>query len=220
MITAGPTREPIDPIRYITNRSSGKMGYSLALSAKESGAKVTIVSGPVSLDTPTGVRRIDVETADEMFSAVQNGIKEVDIFIGCAAVSDYQADSPAAEKIKRSSSNISIDLTRSPDILYSVSSMDKGPFTVGFAAETTNVIAHAKEKIIKKGLDMIAANKVGNNYGFDQELNALSVIYDDKVIELEQSSKPIIAKKLIKLIAERYNESKIYDLLPKGVSSR
>lgn len=220
MITAGPTREPIDPIRYITNRSSGKMGYSLALSAKESGAKVTIVSGPVSLDTPTGVRRIDVETADEMFSAVQNGIKEVDIFIGCAAVSDYQADSPAAEKIKRSSSNISIDLTRSPDILYSVSSMDKGPFTVGFAAETTNVIAHAKEKIIKKGLDMIAANKVGNNYGFDQELNALSVIYDDKVIELEQSSKPIIAKKLIKLIAERYNESKINDLLPKGVSSR
>ena len=197
VITAGPTREPIDPIRYITNRSSGKMGYSLALAARESGAKVTIVSGPVSLETPAGVNRVNVETAEEMYSEVQKLIDDIDIFIGCAAVSDYQAKSTSLEKIKRKNSDLSLDLKPSPDILTSVSARDKGPFTIGFAAETAEVMRYAKEKIAKKSLDMIAANKVGPDHGFDQELNSLSVIYGDKVVELDQTSKPILAKKLI-----------------------
>src|SRR6478736_822064 len=136
LVTAGPTREPIDPVRYITNRSSGKMGYALAAAAREAGAEVVLVSGPVSLPAPAGVRRVDVETADELYAKVHDEIKGVDIFVGCAAVSDYRPQKAEQQKIKRKSAELELSLVRSPDTLASVAQLPSPPFTVGFAAET------------------------------------------------------------------------------------
>ena len=205
LITAGPTREPIDPVRYITNRSSGKMGFSLAAAAQQAGAHVVLVSGPVSIETPPGVERIEVETAKEMYGAVHQRVAEADLFIACAAVSDYRPKTEASHKLKRNEMTLSLELVRSLDTLASVAKLQNGPFTVGFAAETQNVTENARAKLIKKRLDMIAANLVGPDCGFDQETNSLKVFWKNGDIELEQGSKSVIARKLIQLIAECYH---------------
>lgn len=204
VITAGPTREPIDPVRYITNRSSGKMGFALAEAARDAGAEVLLVSGPVSLDTPDGVRRIDVETAEQMFTVVQAEMSSTDLFIACAAVSDYRPRERAEQKIKRSNEEVQLDLIRSPDTLASVAALPRAPFTVGFAAETENVDRHAREKLERKRVDMIAANRVGPDCGFDAETNALKVFWRDGEVEFGESSKAVLARQLIALVAERY----------------
>ena len=205
VITAGPTREPIDPVRYITNRSSGKMGYALAAAAQRAGAEVILVSGPVAIPTPPGVRRVDVETAEEMYANVHQWIGEANVFIGCAAVSDYKPDAIAEQKIKRSGPTMNLELVRSPDTLASVAKLQDRPFTVGFAAETQNVAENAQRKMIAKGLDMIAANRVGPDCGFDRESNALIVLWEGGETVLEQAPKTVVATRLIQLIAERYH---------------
>ena len=211
VITAGPTREPIDPVRYVTNRSSGRMGFALATAAQQAGADVVLVSGPVSLPTPPGVQRMDVETAQEMYNTVHERIADTDLFIACAAVSDYRPRTPSARKIKRSDSELTLELTPSLDTLASVAKLADGPFTVGFAAETEDVSRHARNKLTRKGLDMIAANRVGPDCGFDQETNSLTVLWEGDEIELEQATKPILARRLIELIAKRYRAGQIAD---------
>ena len=205
IVTAGPTREPIDPVRYITNRSSGKMGFALAAAAQEAGANVILVSGPVSMPTPQGVERVDVETAEEMYARVHERVGEANLFIACAAVSDYKPETEAGEKLKRTQATLNLELIRSPDTLASVAKLEDGPFTVGFAAETQNVAENARSKLSRKGLDMIAANRVGRDCGFDQETNSLMVFWDDDEAELEQAPKSVLARRLIHLIAERYH---------------
>ena len=204
VITAGPTREPIDPVRYVTNRSSGKMGYALAHAAQRAGARVILISGPVALTPPPGVERVAVETAEEMYASVHERIAQADLFIGCAAISDYRPRSPAAQKIKRKAEEMSLALVRSPDTLASVAALTEGPFTVGFAAETEEVLEHAREKLNNKGVDMMAANRVGPDCGFDQETNALTVLWDGGEAQLDQAPKAMLAQRLIALIAERY----------------
>jgi phosphopantothenoylcysteine decarboxylase/phosphopantothenate--cysteine ligase len=208
LVTAGPTREPIDPVRYITNRSSGKMGYALAAAAREAGADVVLVSGPVSLPTPAGVRRVDVETADELYAKVLEEIGGVDIFVGCAAVSDYRPEKVAPQKIKRTSAELELTLVRSPDTLASVAKLPSPPFTVGFAAETHDVVRHAREKLENKRIDMIAANQVGRDCGFDRETNSLTVFWHGGELVLGEGSKPALARRLVELIAERYHASR------------
>jgi len=208
IVTAGPTREPIDPVRYITNRSSGKMGFALASAAQAAGAEVVLVSGPVVLDPPRGVELVSVETAEEMYEQVWQRIQDTDLFIACAAVSDYRPQAASSQKIKRKSMEISLDLVRSRDTLAEVASTADGPFTVGFAAETQDVKAHARKKLDDKGLDMIAANRVGSDCGFDQETNALTVLWHNGQIELEQATKPVLARRLIRLIAEHYHSGR------------
>ena len=201
VITAGPTREPIDPVRYVTNRSSGKMGYALAHAAQQAGARVVLVSGPVALTPPPGVQHV----AEEMYESVHEQAGAADLFIGCAAVSDYRPQSPAAQKIKRNAEEMSLALVRSPDTLASVAALADGPFTVGFAAETQDVIGHARGKLVNKGVDMMAANLVGPGCGFDQETNALTVLWDGGEAQLDQAPKAMLAQRLIALIAERYH---------------
>jgi len=208
VVSAGPTREPIDPVRYVTNRSSGKMGYAIADAARQAGAEVVLVSGPVALSAPPGVERIDVETAQQMYDAVHERVSGADVFIGCAAVSDYRPESPSAQKIKRKAESMSLALVRSPDTLASVAGLPGGPFTVGFAAETQDVIHHAREKLANKGVDMMAANLVGPDCGFDKETNALTVLWDGGQAQLEHAPKAVIAQRLIALIAERYHASR------------
>jgi phosphopantothenoylcysteine decarboxylase/phosphopantothenate--cysteine ligase len=203
VVTAGPTREAIDPVRYITNRSSGKMGYAVATAASEAGADVVLVSGPVALPAPYGVRRIDVETAEQMYRAVHDEIAGADIFIACAAVSDYRPRAESQQKIKRTANEMSLDLVRCPDTLASIAALPKPPFTVGFAAETENIARHAREKLIKKGVDMIAANRVGAGVGFDKETNALDVFWRGGEVAFDENTKAVLARQLIALIAER-----------------
>jgi phosphopantothenoylcysteine decarboxylase/phosphopantothenate--cysteine ligase len=209
VITAGPTREPIDPVRYITNRSSGKMGFAVAAAAREAGADVVLVTGPVGLTTPAAVRRVDVETAEEMYRKVHDEIAGADIFIACAAVSDYRPHEAAAQKIKRTAPELELKLVRSPDTLASVAALPRAPFTVGFAAETDEVAAHARDKLDRKRIDMIAANRVGPDCGFDRETNALTVLWPgggERV--LGEGSKPLLARRLVELIAERYRAAR------------
>jgi phosphopantothenoylcysteine decarboxylase/phosphopantothenate--cysteine ligase len=208
LVTAGPTREPIDPVRYITNRSSGKMGYALAAAAREAGAEVVLVSGPVALPAPAGVRRVDVETADELYAKVHDEIKGVDIFVGCAAVSDYRPQKTEQHKIKRNSAELELALVRSPDTLASVAQLPSPPFTVGFAAETQDVARYAREKLEKKRIDMIAANQVGRDCGFDRETNALTVYWPGGELALGEGSKPVLARRLVELIGERYRAAR------------
>lgn len=204
VVTAGPTREPIDPVRYITNRSSGKMGYAVAMAAAEAGAEVALVSGPVSLEAPSGVRRILVETAEEMCRESQTVIAGADIFIGCAAVSDYRPPVAAAEKIKRTEETLTLNLVRSPDTLATIAAMPEAPFCVGFAAETENVREHALRKLASKHVDMIAANRVGPACGFDRETNALEVYWPGGSLAIGEDTKLAVARRLIVLIAERF----------------
>jgi phosphopantothenoylcysteine decarboxylase/phosphopantothenate--cysteine ligase len=209
VITAGPTREPIDPVRYITNRSSGKMGFAVAAAAREAGADVVLVSGPVALPTPASVRRVDVETAEEMYRSVHDEIAGADIFIACAAVADYRPRAAAEQKIKRSAAEIDLALVRSPDTLASVAALPRPPFTVGFAAETNDVAKHARDKLERKRIDMIAANQVGPDCGFDRETNTLTIFWPGGgELALGESSKPLLARRLVELIAERYRAAR------------
>jgi len=206
MITAGPTREAIDPVRFISNRSSGKMGYAMARAAAAAGAEVLLISGPVELTTPDNVQRVSVESAKEMFAATHDRIDGIDIFIAVAAVADYSAASTAKKKIKKSEQEMSIALTRTADILASVAQLETGPFTVGFAAETEKLRENARSKLENKNLDMIIANLVSENRAFDSDDNTVDVFW-----AAGEQSFPIMAKKelavaLIKLIAERYLE--------------
>lgn len=206
LLTAGPTREAIDPVRYISNHSSGKMGFALASAAASMGATVTLVSGPVTLPTPTGVQRIDVESAQQMFDAVMAHLPEQQIFIGCAAVADYRAATPAASKIKKSQDTMQLQLVRNPDILATVAAQTPKPFTVGFAAETHNLEQYALDKLQRKHLDMIAANDVSvAGLGFNAEQNALKVFTKDGCHELPATDKLNLANQLLTLIANYKN---------------
>jgi phosphopantothenoylcysteine decarboxylase/phosphopantothenate--cysteine ligase len=203
LITAGPTRERIDPVRYLTNRSSGKMGFAIAAAAREAGAHVTLVTGPVQLPTPAGVTRINVESAREMYAAVHRHIADTGVFIAAAAVADYQPAKVAKQKIKKDSGAIKLDLEPAPDIVKSVADMAKRPLVVGFAAETNDVEQNARAKLKRKNLDMIAANQVGEGLAFDCEDNALTVLWPGGKIEITRAPKLEVARELIALIAKR-----------------
>ena len=203
LVTAGPTRERIDPVRFITNRSSGKMGYAVAEAARDAGAEVVIVSGPVNVPTPAGVRRIDVETAEQMMDAVRAELAGTHIFIAAAAVSDYRPLQAAAEKIKKTSDSLMLALSRTTDILATVAAGTPRPFVVGFAAETQNVERNALIKLEGKRLDMIAANQVGDGLAFDCDDNALTVYWPGGKRELARAAKRDVAAGLVNVIAER-----------------
>jgi phosphopantothenoylcysteine decarboxylase / phosphopantothenate---cysteine ligase len=204
VVTAGPTRERIDPVRFISNRSSGKMGYAVAEAARDAGAQVVLVSGPVQIPAPAGVERIEVESAEQMLDAVQRSLAGADIFIAAAAVSDYRACEVACEKIKKTSDTMTLSLTRAPDVLATVGRLPSPPFLVGFAAETEHVERNALAKLTGKNLDMIAANKVGDGLAFDKDDNALTVYWQGGKQELCLTSKAALAQQLVELIAQRY----------------
>jgi phosphopantothenoylcysteine decarboxylase/phosphopantothenate--cysteine ligase len=203
LVTAGPTREPIDPVRYITNRSSGRMGFAVAAAAAEAGARVTLVAGPVRLPTPAGVERIDVESAREMHAAVLERAAGCDLFIAAAAVADYAPRDPAPRKLKKQAPRLELTLERTPDILAEVTRLVPRPFCVGFAAETDELERNARGKLRDKGLDLIAANQVGAGQGFDREDNALALYWADGGRDLGHGSKAELARQLIATIAER-----------------
>ncbi len=206
LLTAGPTRERIDPVRFISNRSSGKMGFAVAAAARDAGADVTIVSGPVNLPTPPGVKRIDVESAADMLNAVLKNLDGVDIFVAPAAVADYRPASPVECKIKKTNESMDLKMERTVDILATVAARAPRPFVVGFAAETDSVEQYARQKLLKKNLDMIAANEVGHDKVFEKDDNALLVLWRDGRRELPRAPKVTLARDLIALIAERFAE--------------
>jgi phosphopantothenoylcysteine decarboxylase/phosphopantothenate--cysteine ligase len=209
LITAGPTREAIDPVRYLSNYSSGKMGFTLAQAAAEAGAKVILVAGPVALNTPHHVERIDVISAQDMYDAVMAQINNVDIFIATAAVADYRPLQVAADKVKKQNESLTLELERTADILASVKQQKPSVFCVGFAAETQDLEHYAKSKLTNKGIEMVAANWVGpaaeDTQGtFDSEVNALKVFWADGEVELPVSTKSRLARELINLIVPQY----------------
>ena len=208
MITAGPTREPLDPVRYISNHSSGKMGFAIAAAAARRGAKVTLVSGPVNLPTPPDVQRIDVTTALEMEAAVQARAPQQHIFVGCAAVADYRAATVADEKIKKQGDEIILKMVKNPDIVAGVAALKiDRPYVVGFAAETNNVEEYARQKRARKNLDLICANDVSQqNQGFNSDSNALHLFWQegDKVLALAR--KELLGQQLLDEIVTRYDE--------------
>lgn len=204
LITAGPTREPIDPVRYISNHSSGKMGYALAEAAVALGAKVILISGPVSLPTPANVRRVDVSSAQEMHTEVLAHVAQADIFIATAAVADYRPEVMATQKIKKNAEDMTIQLTRNPDIISAVAALTAPPFTVGFAAETTDVINYAKGKLLKKKLDLIIANDVSRaDIGFNSENNEATALWSGGELPLGLASKSVIAERILAVIGDR-----------------
>jgi len=202
LITAGPTRERIDPVRFISNRSSGKMGFAVAQAAREAGAGVVLVSGPVSLPTPTGVTRVDVESASEMLAAVLCELPGTDLFISTAAVADYRPARAAEQKIKKTSDTLDLAMERTADVLATVAARSERPFVVGFAAETESVEQNARSKLLKKNLDMIAANEVGHDKAFDCEENQLIVLTRGGRHELARAGKLTLARGLVTLIAQ------------------
>jgi len=226
VVTAGPTREAIDPVRYITNHSSGRMGYAVARAAAEAGANVTLVSGPVSIEPPRQVRHISVDTAEQMRDVVMSDIIESDIFVAAAAVADYRCADVTEQKIKKKAEDLSLLLQKNPDILAEVASLPRAPFTVGFAAETENLLDNARMKLQNKKLDMIAANQVGEGLGFNVDESELQVFWqardqgqenqaqknqtgENQIIKhqtLERASKEKLARQLIKVIANHYYE--------------
>ena len=203
VITAGPTREALDPVRYISNHSSGKMGYALARAATEAGASTTIISGPVSLDVPDKVRRLSVESATQMLDQSLALLKECDIFIACAAVADYRPATKEQQKIKKGPEQVTLQLVRNPDIVTAVAESENRPCTVGFAAETNDVLSYARAKMQRKGLDMIVANDVSDpSIGFNSEHNAATVLWSGGEQALPRASKDSIARHIIELIAK------------------
>ena len=204
LITAGPTHEAIDPVRFIGNRSSGKMGFAIAQALEEQGAEVTLVAGPSSLPTPPGVIRIDVESALEMHAAVMKRTGDCDLFVATAAVADYRPERVADSKIKKTAESLDIRLVRNPDILADVAALENGPYTVGFAAETQDVAQYADEKRRKKGIKMIAANEVGGKRGgFNHDENALLVLWEGGQQELPMTGKLRLARQLVELIIRK-----------------
>lgn len=207
LITAGPTRERIDPVRFISNRSSGKMGFAVAQAAQRAGAEVVLVCGPVALPTPVGVRRVDAESAVDMLNAVMREVRGADVFISTAAVADYKPARPADQKIKKASDRMDLEMERTTDILATVAASAERPsLVVGFAAETESVEQNARTKLLKKNLDMIAANEVGDAKAFECEDNHLIVLSRTARHDLGQASKSALADRLIDLIVESLEE--------------
>jgi phosphopantothenoylcysteine decarboxylase/phosphopantothenate--cysteine ligase len=204
VVTAGPTRECIDPVRFISNRSSGKMGYAVAQALREAGAEVVLVSGPVALATPPGVQRVNVESAAQMLAAVETAVPGAAIFIGTAAVADYRPAECQDHKIKKTAATLALPLVRTTDILASVAARPQRPFVVGFAAETRDVEQHAQEKLQRKNLDLIAANEVGECKAFDCEDNALVVLWPGGRTELPCVPKLELARALVAVIVARW----------------
>ena len=206
-ITAGPTWEAMDPVRALSNHSSGKMGYAVAAAAAAAGASVTLVSGPTALNPPSGIRYQPVQSAEDMLAAVEREIEDCDVFIGVAAVADYRPAQSASSKIKKHTESITLELVRNPDILARVAQSPKRPFTVGFAAETDQAIPNARDKLQRKGLDLIAVNQINaTNNPFGSEENHLVLISKTDEIDLGRDSKTALAEHLIAEIAHRYHD--------------
>jgi phosphopantothenoylcysteine decarboxylase/phosphopantothenate--cysteine ligase len=209
VITAGPTREPIDPVRYLSNRSSGRMGYALAEAAVEAGAHCVLISGPTQLAAPGRTQLVNVESAQQMHDAVLEQMSRCDIFIAAAAVADYRPVDVARQKIKKEQQTMVLELVRNPDILKDVSVKFPDVFTVGFAAETQDIEQHAIEKLKQKSLHMVVANDVSrDDIGFDSEDNAVTVFWQGGDKSLQKASKPQIARQLVVLIAEQLNKTR------------
>ncbi|MBK1718365.1 bifunctional phosphopantothenoylcysteine decarboxylase/phosphopantothenate--cysteine ligase CoaBC [Thiocystis violacea] len=207
LLTAGPTREPLDPVRFLGNRSSGKMGFALAEALTDLGARVVLVSGPTALPAPRVAEQVCVETALEMHAAVLSRAADCDLFVATAAVADYRPAEPLGQKIKKDAGELTLRLVRNPDILAEVAARRPPPFTVGFAAETDRVEEYARDKLVRKGLDLIAANHVGGaRGGFERDENALTLIWKDGSRELPMRGKTQLARELALLIVERYLE--------------
>jgi phosphopantothenoylcysteine decarboxylase/phosphopantothenate--cysteine ligase len=205
LMTAGPTREPLDPVRYLTNRSSGKMGYAIAEAASAMGAEVVLVSGPTRLSVSNAIRRIDIETADEMLEAVTKEVANADLFISTAAVVDYRLKEISSIKMKKNSDDLQLDLIQNPDILATTSLANPDLFTVGFAAETNDVLKYAAGKLKKKALDLIVANQVGASKGFDVETNQVDILTangDHHVIP--EMNKSLLAYEILAIICQYY----------------
>ena len=203
VITAGPTREAIDPVRYLSNYSSGKMGYAIAAAAAAAGAETLLVSGPVALETPSRVQRIDVESAEQMMDAVMSEIANTDLFIASAAVADYRPVEVAEQKIKKKSETLALELVKNPDILQNVGHLNNKPFTVGFAAESEKLIEHARSKLERKNLDLIIANDISRaDIGFGNDENEVLLITDDAQKNLPKTSKELLGKQLIQEICD------------------
>ena len=210
VIDAGPTYEDIDPVRFIGNRSSGKMGFAVAEAAARAGADVTLVAGPVALSTPPGVaRRVDVRSALQMRDAVMRAVEGADIFIATAAVADWRVADYSARKIKKGPAGAPVlELVENPDILAEVASRNPRPFVVGFAAETDHVVEHAREKLVRKKLDLLAANRVDENTGIGADDNALELIWIGGSETLPHAPKPVLARALVARIAAHYHARK------------
>jgi phosphopantothenoylcysteine decarboxylase/phosphopantothenate--cysteine ligase len=204
MVSAGPTREAIDPVRFVSNRSSGKMGFALAKAAADAGAEVTLIAGPVSLPTPPRVERIDVETTQQMCDAALANIGDMDIYIGAAAISDYRPKQAAVQKIKKSADTFTLEMLKSPDLLATIAALENCPFTVGFAAETEKLEQHATDKLKRKKLNMIVANLVGEKLCFDADDNEVIVLWQDGRLSLPKLSKQELARQLVDVVATRY----------------
>lgn len=217
VVTAGPTQEAIDPVRFISNHSSGKQGYALALAAIEAGARVTLISGPTNVAAPERATVVNVRSADEMLEAVMSSVSDADIFIGVAAVADFRPASVETQKIKKSGGSVmTLSLVQNPDILKTVANLESRPFTVGFAAETENLMEYARTKLTAKNLDMIIANNVADtSIGFNSDHNETTVIIrtiteqGTRITEAHQPkmSKENLSRKLIELIAEQLAEA-------------
>lgn len=200
LITAGPTREALDPVRFISNHSSGKMAYALASEAVAAGAKVTLISGPVALATPERVTKIDVITAQDMLDACLQHYQGCDIFIGVAAVADYRPENISSEKIKKSEASLQIKLVKNPDIISEIAARDNPPFMVGFAAETSNILDFGREKLRQKNLDLLFANNATDTFNSDSI--AATAIHPSGEVELGEGNKNHVARQMLKLIAE------------------
>jgi len=203
IVTAGATWEALDPVRGLTNQSSGKMGYAVAAAARDAGADVLLVSGPATVPVPPGVETVKVITAQEMHDAVMQNIPECDVFIAVAAVADYRPRFQAEQKIKKEHENLTIELVRNPDILASVAALPGRPYTVGFAAETGDLERHARTKLLKKGIDLIAANLVGDGVGFGSDDNSLLIVERTGTVSLPTTGKDRLARALVDIIGER-----------------
>jgi phosphopantothenoylcysteine decarboxylase/phosphopantothenate--cysteine ligase len=203
VVSAGPTFEDIDPVRFVGNRSSGKMGFAIAAAAQQAGADVTLIAGPVHLATPPGCRRIDVRSALQMRDAVLAAAAGVDLYVGAAAVADYRPATPEAHKIKKGAESMSLQMVRNPDIIAELGAGARPRLLVGFAAETREVLAYAQAKLAAKGLDLIVANRVGPDAAFDREDNAVTVISGDSSVDLGSGSKRQLAQRLVELFAQR-----------------
>lgn len=203
LITAGPTFEDIDPVRFIGNRSSGKMGFAIAEAAAKAGAQVTLIAGPVALPTPSGVTRVDVRSAEQMFAAVKQQVAAADCFISAAAVADFRVAEPAVQKLKKQQDveEMTLRLVKNPDIVAWVAAQDNKPFVVGFAAETNDVIGYAQDKLRRKKLDMICANPVGDGQGFERDDNALTLITSESETVMPRASKRQLAVGLLEFVA-------------------
>lgn len=209
LITAGPTREPIDPVRFLTNRSSGKMGYAVARAAAQMGAEVMLVSGHVALDCPVGVRRVITESAADMLYVTCEHAKQADLFIATAAVADYTPVDVADRKIKKNAATLHLEMKRTTDILATIKQEYPHLFTVGFAAETHDLMTYARSKLERKNIDMIAANSVAGGKAFDQPTNALEVVWKNGHTSLPEMDKQQLAEALMQLVAAQYNQRKL-----------